>query len=231
MKERTYSMGIANAVTDFLTEDGWHFSFDEDHGIFRFDLSLKGKLKKVNYIVDIKDDEYLVYVISPIGADENDQKMMANMAEFICRANYGLKMGNFEVDFDDGEIRFKVHVLCKGITPTAAMIKRSLYCPATMFDHYGSGIGDIIFNDVSGKTAVEKCEKRSESEIRSILDELLDNEDETGISEESGMDAMVAHLAARFGITAGDEVGQSSEDTDNIEVHTDLFDKKGGTSA
>lgn len=231
MKEKTYSMSIANAVTDFLTEDDWHFSFDEDLGIFRFDLSLKGKLKKVNYIVDIKDDEYLVYVISPIGADENDPNMMANMAEFICRANYGLKMGNFEVDFDDGEIRFKVHVLCKGITPTAAMIKKSIYCPATMFDHYGSGIVDIIFNDVSGKTAVEKCEKRSESEIRSILAELLDNDDETGTSEESGMDAMVAHLAARFGITSDDEVGQSSEDTDNIEVHTDLFDKKGGTSA
>ena len=140
-------------------------------------------------------------------------------------------MGNFEVDFDDGEIRFKVHVLCKAITPTAAMIKRSIYCPATMFDHYGSGIVDIIFNDVSGKTAVEKCEKRSESEIRSILAELLDNDDETGTSEESGMDAMVARLAARFGITADDEVSQSSEDTDNIEVYTDLFDKKGGTSA
>ena len=100
-----------------------------------------------------------------------------------------------------------------------------------MFDHYGSGIVDIIFNDVSGKTAVEKCEKRSESEIRSILAELLDNDDETGTSEESGMDAMVARLAARFGITADDEVSQSSEDTDNIEVYTDLFDKKGGTSA
>ena len=42
---------------------------------------------------------------------------------------------------------------------------------------------------------------------------------------------MVARLAARFGITADDEASQSSEDTDNIEVYTDLFDKKGGTSA
>lgn len=230
MKERTYSMNIANAVNDFLKEDDWHFSFDEKRGIFRFGLGLKGKLKKLHYIVDIKEDEYLVYAISPLGADEEDAKMMANMAEFICRANYGLKMGNFELDFDDGEVRFKVHVLCKGVTPTAEMIKRSIYCPATMFDHYGSGIVDIIFNDTSGKAAVEKCEKHSESEIRSILAELLGDND-TAVSEGGDTESMVARLAARFGITDTDETNQDSEDGDNIDIHTDLFDKKGGTSA
>lgn len=230
MKEKSYSMNIANAVNDFLKEDDWHFSFDENRGMFRFGLGLKGKLKKINYIVDIKDGEYLVYAISPLGADEEDAKMMANMAEFICRANYGLKMGNFELDFDDGEVRFKVHVLCKGVTPTAEMIKRSIYCPATMFDHYGSGIVDIIFNDATGMAAVEKCEKHSESEIRSILAELL-SDDDTATSEEGDMEAMVARLAARFGITDTDESTQTSEDGDNIDIHTDLFEKKGGTSA
>ncbi len=226
MKERSYSMNIANAVNDFLKEDDWHFSFDENRGIFRFGLGLKGKLKRINYIVDIKDDEYLVYAISPLGADEEDAKMMANMAEFICRANYGFKMGNFELDFDDGEVRFKVHVLCKGVTPTAEMIKRSIYCPATMFDHYGSGIVDIIFNDTSGKAAVDKCKKHSESEIRSILAELL-GDDDTAASEGGDMELMVA----RFGITDTDETEQDSEDEDSIQIHTDLFDKKGGTSA
>lgn len=230
MKERSYSMNIANAVNNFLKEDDWHFSFDENRGIFRFGLGLKGKLKKLHYIVDIKDDEYLVYAISPLGADEEDARMMANMAEFICRANYGLKMGNFELDFDDGEVRFKVHVLCKGVTLTAEMFKRSIYCPATMFDHYGSGIVDIIFNDTSGKAAVEKCEKHSESEIRSILAELL-SDDDTAASEKGDMEAMVARLASRFGITDIDEAAQASEDGDNIDIHTDLFDKKGGTSA
>lgn len=230
MKERSYSMNIANAVKNFLKEDDWHFSFDENRGIFKFGLGLKGKLKKIHYIVDIKDDEYLVFAISPLGADEKDAEMMANMAEFICRANYGLKMGNFELDFDDGEVRFKVHVLCKGITPTAEMIKRSIYCPATMFDHYGSGIVDIIFNETSGKAAIEKCEKHSESEIRSILAELL-SDDESVSSDEGDMDAMIARLAARFGITDTDETEQSSEEEDCVEIHTDLFDKKGGTSA
>ncbi len=230
MKERTYSIDIANAVKRFLTADDWHFSFEEERGIFKFGLGLKGKLKKLHYIVDIKEDEYLVYAISPLGADENDANMMMNLAEFICRANYGLKMGNFEMDYDDGEVRFKVHVLCKGVTPTAEMIKRSIYCPATMFNHYGSGIVDIIFNDTSGKAAVEKCEKYSESEIRSILAELF-SDDDTAISEEGDMEAMVARLAARFGITDTDESAQTSEEGDSTDIRTDLFDMKGGTNA
>lgn len=222
MKERDYSMNIANAVCDFLNEDDWHFSFDQERGIFKFGLRLKGKLKKINYIVDIKDDEYLVYAISPLGADEENSEMMANMAEFICRANYGLKMGNFELDFDDGEVRFKVHVLCKGITPTAEMIKRSIYCPASMFKRYGSGIVDIIFGNASGKDAVDKCEKHDESEIRSILTELLCEEDGgTSVSGDDGIESMIARLAARFGVTDDDE--QSAEG-DDIEDPVDIAD-------
>ena len=222
MKERDYSMNIANAVCDFLNEDDWHFSFDQERGIFKFGLRLNGKLKKINYIVDIKDDEYLVYAISPLGADEEDSEMMANMAEFICRANYGLKMGNFELDFDDGEVRFKVHVLCKGITPTVEMIKRSIYCPASMFKRYGSGIVDIIFGNASGKDAVDKCEKHDESEIRSILTELLCEEDGgTSVSGDDGIESMIARLAARFGVTDDDE--QSAEG-DDIEDPVDIAD-------
>ncbi len=118
MKERTYSKTIAQAIKEFLTNDDWHYSFDEQRGLFKFGLSIKGKIKKVRYLVDVKDDAYLVYAIAPIGGDEDDRNMMMEMAEFICRANYGLKSGNFELDMDDGEIRFKCYVDCDGINPT-----------------------------------------------------------------------------------------------------------------
>ena len=40
---------------------------------------------------------------------------------------------------------------------------------------------------------------------------------------------MIARLATRFGITDTDEAEQSSEGEDCVEIHTDLFNKKGGT--
>lgn len=223
MKERTYSKNIANAINNFLTEDDWRFSFDEQRGLFEFGLCLKGKVKKIRYIVDVKEDEYLVYAISPLGADDDDETMMASMAEFVCRANYGLKNGNFELDMRDGEIRFKSFVDCEGITPTAEIVKNSIYCPAAMFDRYSAGIVGIIFNGSTAKDAIAQCEKSPAEELRALLGDDLDGDEE--------MAAMLTRLAARLGV---DESGLRSDHEppepaeDEADVKTELFDATGG---
>lgn len=225
MKNRTYSKIIANAINSFLTEDDWHFSFDDQRGLFKFGLNLKGRIKKVSYIVDVKDDEYVVYAVSPLGADEDDEKMMATMAEFICRANYGLKNGNFELDMRDGEIRYKCFVDSEGITPTTEMVRNSIHCPAAMFDRYGAGIVDIIFGNATAKEAIAKCEKSLAEELRALLGDELDGDE--------GVEAMIARLAARFGIDESELCGDSetSESDDcEAEVRTDLFGTEGGVA-
>ena len=225
MKNRTYSKSIADAINSFLTEDDWHFSFDDQRGLFKFGLNLKGRIKNVRYIVDVKDDEYVVYAISPIGADEDDEKKMAIMAEFICRANYGLKNGNFELDMRDGEIRYKSFVDCEGLTPTTEMVRNSIHCPAAMFDRYGDGIVDIIFGNSTAKEAVAKCEKSPEEELRALLGEEFDGDDD--------MEAMIARLAARFEINESElhTDGETADSSDGeTEVKTDLFGTEGGVA-
>jgi hypothetical protein len=225
MKNRTYSKSIADAINSFLTEDDWHFSFDDQRGLFKFGLNLKGRIKNVRYIVDVKDDEYVVYAISPIGADEDDEKKMAIMAEFICRANYGLKNGNFELDMRDGEIRYKSFVDCEGLTPTTEMVRNSIHCPAAMFDRYGDGIVDIIFGNSTAKEAVAKCEKSPEEELRALLGEEFDGDDD--------MEAMIARLAARFEIDESElhTDGETADSSDGeTEVKTDLFGTEGGVA-
>ena len=156
--EQTYSYEIANAIKTFLQNDDWKFTFKEDTGTFQFGLNLKTKLKSVNYIIRVKMDDYTVYAISPISADENDSEMMQKMAEFVCRANYGLRNGNFELDVRDGELRYKSFVDCEDTVPTMSMIHNSIYCPAGMFKRYSPGILDIIFGDTTAEEAVARCE-------------------------------------------------------------------------
>lgn len=225
MKNRTYSKSIANVINSFLNEDDWHFSFDDKHGLFRFGLNLKGRIKKVSYIIDVKDDEYVVYAISPLGADDDNEKVMATMADFLCRANYGLKNGNFELDMRDGEIRYKCFVDCEGITPTSEMVRNSIHCPAAMFDRYGAGIVDIIFGNATAKEAIAKCEKSPAEELRAILGEELGGDED--------VDVMIARLAARFGIDESDLRNDSEMSISNdseTEVRTDLFGTEGGVA-
>lgn len=167
-----------------------------------------------------------MYAIAPLGADEDDSKMMASMAEFVCHANYGLKNGNFELDMRDGEIRFKSFVDCEGITPTLDMVRNSIHCPAAMFERYGDGIVGIIFGGMSAKEAVDRCEKGSEDEIRSMLSDL-------GVEDAGGdVESLISRLAARLGITEGGEDCQAKEESGDYadSIRLDLFAEEGGAA-
>ena len=153
-----YSEEIVEAIRDFLAEDDWNFEFDEERGIFRFNLSIDSKLKRLRYYITVKNDSYTAYATSMIDADSDDKNVMKEMAEFICRANYGLRSGNFELDMNDGEIRYKVFVDCNGITPSEEIVKRSIIIPSVMFERYSPGLLDVMFKGSTAEEAISKCE-------------------------------------------------------------------------
>lgn len=219
MKTRNYSKTIAQTINEFLTNDEWHYSFDEQRGLFNFGLNIKGKIKNIRYIVDVKDDAYIVYAVAPIGVDEKDKRTMAEMAEFVCRANSGLKNGNFELDMDDGEIRFKCYVDCDGIVPSTEIVKSSIYCPAAMFDRYGDGVVGIIFSDMNAKEAVENCDKTIAAKLRAILSGFADSEeDDEFFGDPDGLTLDVSN----------DEEPMDTETSEeSLCIKTNLFDTEG----
>jgi hypothetical protein len=150
----SYSTQIANTVRKFLTGDDWNFSFDDDKGLFTFNLTMKTKMKKISYRVLVNDNGYSVYAASPLGADD----CLHEMAEFVCRANYGLRNGNFELDFRDGEVRYKCYVNCDGQMPCDEIVKDSIYVPYFMMKRYGDGIISVIFGNQTAEEAVRTCE-------------------------------------------------------------------------
>ena len=210
MRKYEYSNELVNLVKKFLVDDEWHFSFDENTGVFDFGLRVKSKIQKINYIVDVHEDEIVVYGMCPIGADHTDTNMMAQMAEFICRANYGLKNGCFELDFRDGEIRFRSFIDCEDVMPSTEVIKNSIHCTAAMFKRYAPGIVDIIFSGCTAKEAIAKCEKSPEDELRSMIREVV-GEDMDG----SDIETMLARLATNLGIS--DETEETSSENEITE--------------
>ena len=178
-----YSDGLAKAMRDYLDKKDMLYEFNDQLGRFRFRMSLTGRIKDISYIIWVKSNLYLVYAIAPLGADPEDQKAMAEMAEFICRANYGLNIGNFEMDFYDGEIRFKICVDCDNTTPTSEILCNSIFCPAAMYEIYGSGILDVIIGKRSPKEAVEKCEEAADDNPGDFSDE--PQEDDRDFTDDS----------------------------------------------
>ena len=223
MRKYEYSKDLVNIVKKFLVDDNWHFSFDENTGIFDF-VRVKSKIQKINYIVDVHEDEMIIYGMCPIGADHTNANMMVQMAEFLCRANYGLKNGCFELDFRDGEIRFKSFIDCEDLMPSIEVIKNSIHCTAAMFKRYAPGIVDIIFSGRTAKEAIAKCEKSTEDELRSMISEAVGED-----MEDTDIADMIERLAARLGITENG-VDESDGDSDDAgssdEIRVNPFDGK-----
>ena len=87
---------------EYLRSDDWPFDRDDDKGIIRTGISGDGHNFRV--FIDARDenDQLIVYVYGPTGVPEEKRQLAA---EYVCRANYGLRIGNFELDMRDGEVR------------------------------------------------------------------------------------------------------------------------------
>ena len=158
MADRNYSEKIANAIKNFLINDDWHFSFDEEKGRFTFGISLKSKLNRVDCKVIVNNYGYTVYGNSPITPEANDKTMMMEMADFLHRANFGLRNGCFELDMNDGELRYKSYVDCENLIPSQAVIENSIVMPARMIDRYAPGILSIIFTGGNARDCIDQIE-------------------------------------------------------------------------
>ncbi|MBQ9419123.1 MAG: hypothetical protein IJU31_01965 [Synergistaceae bacterium] len=153
-----YTDEIIGLFQEFFEENEWHFKFDEDNNTFTFNLNIDGKLQHLRYFVPVRSNGFTVYAISPLNADSKDSSVMSRMADFVCRANYGLRNGNFELDMRDGEIRYKIHVDCDECLASSEVVRNSIMIPSVMFERYSVGMLDIMFKDTSAEDAIAKCE-------------------------------------------------------------------------
>lgn len=202
-----YSTKIADAIQEFLHDDDWHYTFREEKGTFHFSLSTHSRLNTVDYFIVVREDHYRVLCVSPLSVNTDDAQELARMAEFITRANYGMTRGCFEMDYRDGEIRFRMTVDCDGdAVPTQEIVKNSVYIPASMFNRYGSGMVHTMFSDLNPAAIVRACEAEDSVEaLRSLLHTAEDAEQQDDLDDIDG--ALFDSIADLF-----DDDDEDSED-------------------
>jgi len=89
-------------------------------------------------------------------------KLWASFGIDFClsptRANSGTIVGNFELDFAEGEIRYKTSIDVEGDRLSSALIKQMVYANVTMMDRYLPGIMSVIYSNVSPSDAIAQIE-------------------------------------------------------------------------
>lgn len=77
---------------------------------------------------------------------------------FITMANYGMVLGNFEMDVNDGEVRFKTSADHEGSTFTATQAKNYTVATLVTIDRYATGLKQVIFGGASPAEAIAAIE-------------------------------------------------------------------------
>lgn len=150
------SQTALETLHDFLMEDGWFPSPVENSTSFR--VNYNGKNSQLNCYAQIKGklDQFMFFALCPVKISEASR---LEMAEFLTRANYGMNIGNFEMDFSDGEVRFKSSLDFEGTGLTKALIHRAIYPAVQMMDKYMPGILQVMTGAQSPEQAIRVIEE------------------------------------------------------------------------
>lgn len=104
--------------------------------------------------------QFITYVAAP-SACPADQR--GAVAEFVARANWGLPMGNFELDMDDGTVRFKCSVDYEDIGLTPVMVRNTFAPAAFTMDRYLQGLLAVMYGSKDPAEVIEAIESDSGS--------------------------------------------------------------------
>lgn len=150
---------ILDIVGHFLEEDDWPVSQVEGRTVYK--TGFEGKNGQFTCYAQerIEQEQFVFYSIFPVRTAENK---MDEVAEFITRANYGMIIGNFELDYSDGEIRYKTSVDVEDVELAEPLIRHMVYANVLTMDKYFPGLMRLLYAGISPVDAIEEVEKTDE---------------------------------------------------------------------
>jgi hypothetical protein len=142
---------LLKGLRSAFIENQWPFSEVRGAPVLLSELSgAQGTWKFYAHAVE-EQGLILLYSICPLRVPGERR---SEVAQFLTRANYGLAAGNFELDFDDGEVRCKTVLQLRGDEVDSITLKRLVRANGIAMETYLPGIGAVI----SGTPAVRALE-------------------------------------------------------------------------
>ncbi len=149
---------IFSAMVDFFEDDNWPYTVVEGEPVLS--MHFVGQSGHWICYAQARDDQqqFVFYSVCPMAMPDFKR---AAVSEFVNRANYGMIIGNFELDYNDGEVRYKTSIDVEGTFLDAALIRQAVYANVLMMDRYLPGLLALVYNDITPADAVAQVEGKS----------------------------------------------------------------------
>ncbi len=147
---------LIDIVEEYLVEIGWKFEKDEDSDIIKTGVNAKNAAFRL-IIYSIEDKDLLTVYVAQDNNIPASKRML--VAEFIARANYGLNLGNFDLDMDDGELGYKVSADLEGGQLSTDMVGNMVGAGVSTMDQYYPGLMAVLFSNAKPEEAIMQIER------------------------------------------------------------------------
>ncbi len=153
---------LIDLVERFLEQDEWYPERHPEEELIR--VSFNGDNGRWQCLMRVRQNvQVMFFSICPVTVPTERRPAMA---EFLTRANYGLVLGNFEMDFEDGEVRYKTSIdveripfdLLEQSAWGLDLFKDITYPNVLMMDKYLPGIMRVIASNEEPAAIITEIE-------------------------------------------------------------------------
>ncbi|GEM_PF-3100882 len=125
---------LFDCVIAFFESENW--PFEQVEGELMVRSLFESEVGTWLCLAEVREDtnQFIFYAI---GNRTIPQSKRPNLAELFMRLNYSeLTLGNFELDFEDGEFRYRTGVDCTGIQPDMSLIQTAIERSMSTLEQY-----------------------------------------------------------------------------------------------
>ncbi len=139
-------------VINFLNSNNWQYVELQSNQTITFGIA--GENGNFKCIADtIKDENrFIFFAIYPTEIP-NDKRNV--MSELITRLNFGRFLGNFEMNYDSGELRYRVSLYHGTLLPNEDMVREMIFTSIVSMDIALISINALIEQNISSIKAYQ----------------------------------------------------------------------------
>ena len=121
----------------FFADSDWPFEQAADRPLLKLEFDGENATFTCYARAIVEKDAFVFYAIFPEAVPVERRQAVA---ELLTRLNYALTIGNFELDFEDGEVRYRASVDVEETELTPELIKPLAAAAVLNMDYYLPGI-------------------------------------------------------------------------------------------
>jgi hypothetical protein len=145
-------MKLTDLVTDLLEKEQCPYERSGEGTEFR--IYFHGRYSSFSTLIFVDDDHCILRTYSKCPVKIPNHKLLAT-TELIARINFGLSIGNFDLDIDERIVLFRTAMKIFKDNPGQHTIGTLIFGNCLSMDRFSPVIASVIYGNISPKKAID----------------------------------------------------------------------------